>query len=197
MIMDAGLELQLRVLIPAVENSVSGNAIRPGDIIASRKGLSIEIGNTDAEGRVVLADALAFAEEDKPDLIVDLATLTGAARVAMGPDISPFFTDDEDLAADLARHSGEQADPLWRLPLWAPYRKMIDSPIADINNAGESPFAGAITAALFLKDFVSESKSWVHLDIFGWNPGNRPGRPKGGEAMGIRALFALLRERYG
>lgn len=197
MIMDAGLELQLRVLIPAVENSVSGNAIRPGDIIASRKGLSIEIGNTDAEGRVVLADALALADEEGPDLVVDLATLTGAARVAMGPDISPFFTDDEDLAADLARHSGEQADPLWRLPLWAPYRKMIDSPIADINNAGESPFAGAITAALFLKDFVSEAKSWVHLDIFGWNPGNRPGRPKGGEAMGIRTLFALLQERYG
>ena len=197
MIMDARLDVRLRVLIPAVENSVSGNAIRPGDILASRKGISIEIGNTDAEGRLVLADALALADEEKPDLLVDLATLTGAARVALGPDISPFFTDDEKLANDLARHGAEQADPLWRMPLWTPYRKMIDSPIADINNAGESPFAGAITAALFLKDFVGEAKSWVHLDIFAWNAADRSGRPKGGEAMGMRALFALLQERYG
>ena len=197
MIMDAGLEVRLRVLIPAVENSVAGNAIRPGDVLSSRKGISIEIGNTDAEGRLVLADALALADEEKPDLLVDLATLTGAARVALGPGISPFFTDDEKLATDLARHGAEQADPLWRMPLWAPYRKLIDSPIADINNAGESPHAGAITAALFLKDFVGQAKSWVHLDIFAWNPAGRRGRPKGGEATGMRALFALLQERYG
>lgn len=197
MIMDAGLKVRLRVLIPAVENSVSGNAIRPGDVIASRKGLSIEIGNTDAEGRLVLADALALADEEKPDLLVDLATLTGAGRVALGPDVNPFFTDDDELATDLANHSSGQADPLWRMPLWAPYRKMIDSPIADINNAGESPHAGAITAALFLKDFVGQAKSWVHLDIFAWNAADRSGRPKGGEATGMRALFALLQERYG
>ena len=197
MIMDAGLEVRLRVLIPAVENSVNGNAIRPGDVLDSRKGLSIEIGNTDAEGRVVLADALALADEEKPDLLIDLATLTGAGRVALGPDIGPFFTDDEDLAAAIARHAAEQSDPLWRMPLWAPYRNMIDSPIADINNAGESPHAGAITAALFLKDFVRQAKSWVHLDIFAWNATDRRGRPKGGEATGMRALFALLQERYG
>jgi leucyl aminopeptidase len=189
--------VRLRVLIPAVENSVAGNAIRPGDVLASRKGISIEIGNTDAEGRLVLADALALADEETPDLLIDLATLTGAGRVALGPDINPFFTGDEKLAADLARHAVEQADPLWRLPLWAPYRKMIDSPIADINNAGESPHAGAITAALFLKDFVGQAKSWVHLDIFAWNAADRHGRPKGGEATGMRALFALIQERYG
>ncbi len=197
MVMDAGLEVRLRVLIPAVDNNIDGNAMRPGDVIATRKGLSVEIGNTDAEGRVVLADALALADEEAPDLIVDCATLTGAARVALGPDLPAVFTTDDALAERLAHHGEAEADPLWRLPLWSPYRAMIDSPIADINNAGDSPFAGAITAALFLQDFVGRAKSWVHVDLFGWTPKARAGRPLGGEAQAMRALFATLRERYG
>ena len=197
MVMDAGLAVRLRVLIPAVDNNIDGNAMRPGDVIPTRKGLTVEIGNTDAEGRVVLADALALADEEAPDLIVDCATLTGAARVALGPDLPAVFTADDALAARLAHHCAAEADPVWRLPLWRPYRTMIDSPIADINNAGDSPFAGAITAALFLQDFVTAAKSWVHLDLFGWNPKARVGRPVGGEAQAMRALFAMLRERYG
>ena len=197
MIMDAGLDVRLRVLIPAVDNNIDGNALRPGDVIPTRKGLSIEIGNTDAEGRVVLADALALADEERPDLIIDCATLTGAARVALGPDLPAVFTADDDLAARLAHHGGAQADPVWRLPLWSGYREMIDSPIADINNAGDSPLAGAITAALFLQDFVTRAKCWVHVDLFGWNQKSRPGRPVGGEAQAMRALYAMLRERYG
>jgi leucyl aminopeptidase len=195
MIMEAGLPVRLRVLIPAVENSVSGEAFRPGDILKSRKGLTVEIGNTDAEGRLVLGDALALADQEQPDLLIDMATLTGAARVALGPDLPPFYTSDEAAAADLARHSLAQNDPLWRLPLWEPYNALFESQVADMNNSGDSGFAGSITAALFLKRFVERTKSYIHLDVYGWTPTAKPGHPKGGEAQGIRALFALIGER--
>lgn len=192
-----GARLRLRVLIPAVENSVAGDAFRPGDILQSRKGISVEIGNTDAEGRLVLADALALADEDKPDLLIDFATLTGAARVALGPQLPAAFTDDEELAAGLARHAQAEDDPLWRLPLWARYAGMLDSKVAQTNNVSSGGFAGAITAALFLQKFVENAASWLHLDLFAWNPSSRPGRPEGGEAQTIRALDALIRERLG
>ena len=197
LVMEAKLDIRLRVLIPAVENSVSGNSFRPGDVLKSRKGLSVEIGNTDAEGRLILADALAEADSEAPDLIIDMATLTGAARTALGPDLPPFYTDDEALAADLAAAAAREADPLWRLPLWRPYDGWLDSKIADVNHVSDGPFAGSITAALFLRRFVEKSKAWVHLDIYGWCPKAKPGRPVGGEAQGIRALFDLLRRRYG
>lgn len=197
MIMDAGLPVRLRLIVPAVENSVSGEAFRPGDIYPSRKGLTVEIGNTDAEGRLVLADALALADEEKPDLLVDLATLTGAARVALGPDLPAFFADDDLVAEELAALAGQVNDPLWRLPLWRPYAAKLDSPIADINHISSDGFAGAITAALFLKRFVDHAASWLHFDIFAWSPEARPGRPKGGEAQAIRALYALIKQRYG
>lgn len=196
MIMGLGLRIKLRVLIPAVENSVSSSSFRPGDILRARNGLSVEINNTDAEGRLVLADALALAAEDEPELIIDLATLTGAARVALGPDLPPFFTDDEDLAMDLAESAEATADPLWRLPLWPAYEGDIEPGIADLDNAPSSGMAGAITAALFLKRFVG-SIPWVHVDIYGWTPTARPGRPKGGESQGARALLHLLERRYG
>jgi len=196
MIMSAKLPVRLRVLIPAVENAISGNAFRPGDVLRSRKGLSVEIGNTDAEGRLVLADALALADEEKPDLIIDMATLTGAARVALGPDLPPFYTDDDDVAAAIAAAAAAEHDPLWRMPLWQPYTRLFESAIADINNSSETGFAGSITAALFLKRFVEKARSYVHFDIFAWTPAARPGRPKGGEAQGIRALFTMIRERY-
>ena len=194
MIMDAGLPVRLRVLIPAVENAIAGAAFRPGDVFTARNGLTVEIGNTDAEGRLVLADALALASEDEPDLIVDLATLTGAARVALGPEVVPFYTRDDALAAALARHGVAVADPVWRMPLWAPYMAMLKSRIADINNAGSGGHAGSITAALFLSRFVPETQSWLHGDIFAWNPATQPGKPEGGEAQLIRALYALLRD---
>ena len=197
MIMDAKLPVRLRLLVPTVENSISGPAFRPGDVLRSRAGVTVEIGNTDAEGRLILADALALAAEENPALLVDLATLTGAARVALGPEIPAIFTHDEGLAADLARHAEERADPLWRLPLWAPYESMIDSKIADINNAGTGGFAGSITAALFLDRFVPKSIPWIHGDIYAWNPSGKPGRPEGGEAQTIRALFSLIQERFG
>jgi leucyl aminopeptidase len=197
MIMSAGLELRLRVLIPAVENSVSANAYRPLDIIRSRKGLTVEIGNTDAEGRVILCDALAEADSEKPDLLIDMATLTGAARVALGPELPALFANDDAVAESVLRHGKAVDDPLWRLPLHKPYRRMIDSKFADINNSGESPFAGSITAALFLADFVDPGTHWLHLDIMAWNPSSRPGRPEGGEAGAIRALYALIAERAG
>jgi leucyl aminopeptidase len=196
MIMDAKLKVRLRVIIPAVENSISGIAFRPGDVFKSRKGITVEIGNTDAEGRLVLADALALADEEKPELVIDFATLTGAARVALGPDIPPAFTNDDALWDGLAKHAAQQADPLWRLPLWQPYMEMLGSRVADTNNVGGG-HAGAITAALFLSKFVSAAKSWLHLDIFAWNPKERPGRPEGGEAHSVRALYALLTEHYG
>lgn len=197
MVMGAKLPLRLRVLIPAVENSVSGRAMRPGDVFASRKGLTVEIGNTDAEGRLVLADALADADAQKPDLLIDVATLTGAARVATGMELPPFMTDDETLAADLARVAGAVQDPLWRLPLWRGYEDTLKSRIADINNNPAYNLAGAITAALFLNRFVEKTQSWVHLDIPGWIDRPKSGRPLGGEVNGARALYALLRERYG
>jgi len=176
MIMGAKLNLRLRVLIPAVENSVSGSAYRPGDVLTSRKGLTIEIGNTDAEGRLVLADALTEADSEAPELLIDVATLTGAARAATGMELPPFFTDDETLASDLMRHAAEVHDPLWRLPLWRGYEPTIASPIADLNNAPEYALAGATTAALFLNRFVSRAKSWVHFDIPAWIDRPRPGR---------------------
>lgn len=193
MIMDAKLKIDLRVIIPAVENSIAGNAFRPGDVYKSRKGLTVQIDNTDAEGRLILADALAYADEDAPDLLIDMATLTGAARVALGPDLPPFFTDDEDLAHDLVDASLETDDPLWRMPLYKGYEKNLRTPIADLTNAPAGGMAGAITAALFLKRFVGKSKSWVHFDIFGWAQSERPHSPMGGEAQGIRALYRFLR----
>jgi leucyl aminopeptidase len=196
LIVGAKLPVRLKVLVPAVENAISGDAFRPGDILMSRKGLSVEIGNTDAEGRLILADALSYADEEQTDLIVDLATLTGAARVALGPDLPPFYTNDETLAADLVSHAEAENDPLWRLPLWPPYEKLIESKFADINNASEGGFAGSIVAALFLRKFVERTRSYLHLDIFGWTPVAKPGRPFGGEAQGIRAIFALLKSRY-
>ena len=196
-IMTAKLPVRLRVIIPAVENAISGNAFRPGDILTSRKGLTVEIGNTDAEGRLILADALALADEESPDLLIDMATLTGAARVALGPDLPPFYTDDDEAAARLAIHAVAENDPLWRMPLWESYNSMIEPKIADISNSGESPFAGSMTAALFLKRFVEKARTYIHFDIFAWTPVAKAGRPKGGEAQGIRALFELIRERYG
>jgi len=197
LIMEAKLKLRLRVLVPAVENAIAGDAFRPGDVFKSRKGLTVEVGNTDAEGRLILADALALADEEKPEILLDMATLTGAARVATGPDLPPFYTDDETLAADISRHAFAVNDPLWRLPLWRAYYGMIESPVADLNNAGAGGFAGSITAALFLRRFVEQAKAYVHFDIFAWTPNAKPGRPKGGEAQAMRAMFALLSERYG
>lgn len=196
MIMDAKLPVRLRVLIPAVENSIAGNAFRPGDILKSRKGLTVEIGNTDAEGRLILGDALALADEEAPDLLIDMATLTGSARVALGPDLPPFYTSDEKLAGDVTRHSESQRDTLWRMPFWEPYYALFESPVADMNNSADTSFAGSLTAALFLKRFVENAKSYLHLDIYGWTPTAKPGFPKGGEAQGIRTLFSLISERY-
>jgi leucyl aminopeptidase len=197
MVMGSGLPIRLRVLVPAVENAISGNAFRPGDVLPSRKGLNVEIGNTDAEGRLILADALALADEEAPDLVVDFATLTGAARVALGPDLPPFMTEDDALADDLARLSGAVNDPVWRLPLWPPYASMLESKVADINHISGGAFAGSITAALFLRRFVTAAKAHVHFDIFAWTPKALPGRPEGGEVQAARLVYALLKERYG
>jgi leucyl aminopeptidase len=197
MIMSRGLKVALKVLIPAVENAIGGDAFRPRDIYVSRKGLSVEVGNTDAEGRLVLADALAFADESAPDVLIDMGTLTGAARVALGPDLPPFYTGDETLAADVFRHAKDENDPMWRLPLWPPYNALLDSKVADINNVSSGSFAGSITCALFLKRFVSAAKAWLHIDIYAWTPTAKPGRPEGGECQAARALYALLAERYG
>jgi leucyl aminopeptidase len=196
MVMDAKLKVRLRVLVPAVENAVAGNAFRPLDIFKSRKGPTVEIGNTDAEGRLVLADALALACEEKPDLLVDLGTLTGAARVALGPDLPPFYTNDEGLADAVTRCAKAENDPLWRMPLWPPYDSWLDSKVADINNAPSSGFAGSITCALFLQRFVSDVRSWLHVDIYGWTPSAKPARPEGGECQAARAIYKLLSERY-
>ena len=193
MIMALGLPLRLRVLIPAVENAVSANAFRPGDILTSRKGLTVEINNTDAEGRLVLADALAYGAEANPDLMISMATLTGAARVALGPDLSPCFTDDDALAQALQSQGDAVADPLWRLPFHEPYEAMIEPGIADLDNAPGGGFAGAITAALFLRRFVGDAR-YVHFDIYGWNPSAAPARPKGGVGMGARAILSALPE---
>jgi leucyl aminopeptidase len=198
MVMDAGLPVRLTVLVPAVENAISGDAMRPGDVLDTRKGLTVEVGNTDAEGRLILADALTRAQELEPDLTIDLATLTGAARVALGPQVIPFFTDDETLAADLAAAALAVRDPLWRLPLWAGYEDALEGDIADLRNDPEGwAQAGCVTAALFLKRFAPTTGSWVHFDVFAWNPKGRPGWAVGAEAQAIRALFHMLKVRFG
>lgn len=196
MIMDAQLPVNLRVLVPAVENSISANAFRPGDILPSRKGLSVQIDNTDAEGRLVLADALTLASEEDPGMLIDMATLTGAARVALGPELPPFYTDDESLASSLTQAALREADPIWRMPLYKPYETMLDTPIADLTNAPSGGFAGSITAALFLKRFVNPGLTWAHFDIYAWTPKEQPHAPVGGEAQAIRAIFAVLEDRY-
>ena len=195
LIMAAHLPVRLHMLVAAAENSIAGNAMRPGDIIKSRKGISVEIDNTDAEGRLVLADALTKAIQDKAELIIDFATLTGAARVALGPDLPAMFSNDESVASAILAASQAASDPLWRMPLWAPYMEMLDSDIADTSNSGGA-FAGAVTAALFLQKFVPDDVPWVHLDTFAWRPTSKPGRPKGGEALGLRAVFRYLTETY-
>ena len=195
LIMAAHLPVRLHMLVAAAENSISGNAMRPGDIIKSRKGITVEIDNTDAEGRLVLADALTKAIEDKAELIIDFATLTGAARVALGPDLPAMFSNDDSVAIGLLAASKAATDPLWHMPLWAPYMEMLDSDIADTSNSGGG-FAGAVTAALFLQKFVPDNVPWVHLDTFAWRPTSKPGRPKGGEALGLRAVFGYLAETY-
>jgi leucyl aminopeptidase len=197
LVMESRLPVQLHVLIPTVENAISGNAFRPGDVLTSRAGITVEIGNTDAEGRLILADAITRASEMRPDLIIDFATLTGAARVALGPDLPALFCSDDVLAAEFATAAEAADDPLWRLPLWAGYADMLKSDIADINNAGEGGFAGAITAALFLRRFAPKTVPWAHIDTFAWRPSPKPGRPKGGEALGLRAAFAMLQARFG
>ena len=197
MLMDRGAKLRLRVLLPVVENAISGSAFRPRDIYRSRKGLSVEIGNTDAEGRLILADALALADEEAPALIVDMATLTGAARVALGPEVVPFYTDDDRLADEVTRSAEAESDPLWRLPLWGPYDQLLDSKVADVNNVSSGGFAGSITAALFLRRFVTAAKAWLHCDIYAWNQSTKPGRPEGAECQAARALYHLLVARYG
>ncbi len=196
MIMMAGLPVRLRVLIPAVENMVSGNSFKPMDVIRTRKGTTVEIGNTDAEGRLVMCDALAEAVDQEPALMVDFATLTGAARVALGPDLPAMFCNDDATADSLVAAAARVEDPLWRMPLWQPYAKNIRSAVADVNNVSDGPFGGAITAALFLEKFVPSTIPWIHLDVFAWNPTVRPGRPKGGEAMSMRAVFAMIEERF-
>ncbi len=195
LIMAARLPVMLHMLVPAVENAIAGNAFRPGDILTSRKGLTVEIGNTDAEGRLVLADALTKAVEGEPGLIIDFATLTGAARTALGPDLPATFVNDDALAAELGAAGDVQADPLWRLPLHAGYDEMLASDVADLNNAPDGPFAGAITAALFLRRFVPAATPWAHLDTFAWRPSAKPGRPKGGDALGLRAVWSVLQSR--
>ena len=196
MVMDAKLKLQLDVFIPAVENSISGDAFRPGDVIASRKGLTVEIDNTDAEGRLILADALTRACEDQPALVLDFATLTGAARTALGPDIPPFYANDDVLAAEFAQAATETCDPIWRMPLWDAYDGDMDSPIADLKNTGDGAFAGSIYGALFLRRFVS-APAWAHFDIFAWAPKEKPSRPAGAEAQALRASFRVLKARFG
>jgi leucyl aminopeptidase len=196
-IMDTGLPVRLRVLLPCVENAVSGNAMRPLDIVRTRKGLTVEVGNTDAEGRLILCDALAEASTENPELLIDMATLTGAARVALGPELAALFCNDQALAKGLLAAAVAEEDPMWRMPLWRPYRKMIDSKVADINNVSESTHAGAITAALYLQEFVDPGIPWAHLDVMAWNPQSRPGRPEGAEATALRALYAHIAQRFG
>ncbi len=197
LVMRAKLPVRLRVLIPAADNSISGNAFRPGDVLPSRDGMTVEIGNTDAEGRLVLADAISLADEEAPDYLVTIATLTGAARVALGPDLPPLYADDEDFARGLLDSGHAVGDPLWRMPFWKPYDQLLKSTIADVNHIAEGSFAGSVIAALFLKRFVHEAKRFAHLDIFGWVPRERPGRPKGGEPQAARALFEYFRKELG
>lgn len=194
LVMGADLPVYLKLYVPAVENAISGHAFRPGDVLSSRKGLSVEIDNTDAEGRLILGDALTRACEESPELLIDFATLTGAARVALGPDLAPYYTDDEVLAAQIADGASDSGDPAWRMPLWAPYKAMLKSPIADLVNSAAGGMAGSITAAIFLKHFV-DAKSWVHLDVWAWREG-KYGRPAGGAACGLRAMWSMLQTRY-
>ncbi len=196
MIMDAKLPVRLRVLLPIVENAISAPAFRPGDVYPSRKGLTVEIGNTDAEGRLILADALALADEEAPELMFDFATLTGAARVALGPEITPFFTMDDALAGELEPTGRKLNDPVWRLPLWEPYDAWLDGKISTLNNIASGPFAGTIVAALFLRRFVEKTRGWAHFDIYGWNASTRPGKPEGGDAPTARLLYDFLERRY-
>ncbi len=196
MIMATGLPVRLRVLIPAVENSVSGNAMRPLDVIRTRKGLTVEVGNTDAEGRLVLCDALAEADSERPEILLDCATLTGAARVALGTDLPALFCNDDALAADMLSAGEVTLDPVWRLPLHQPYKELLKSDVADVNNVSEGGFAGAITAALYMEHFVSPTTPWAHFDMMAWNNSAKPGRPKGGEAQAVRGVFTMLRQRY-
>jgi leucyl aminopeptidase len=196
-LMARAAKIRLRLLIPAVENSISGTAFRPRDVYRSRKGITVEIGNTDAEGRLILADALALADEEEPELIADMATLTGAARVALGTEVVPFYTDDDGLAGELAGCASSENDPLWRMPLWQPYDQLLESKVADVNNVSGGSFAGSITAAMFLRRFVTAAKAWLHCDIYAWNQTSRPGRPEGAECQAARALDALLAARYG
>ena len=199
MIMDAGLKVRLRILLPIVENSVAANSFRPGDVYPSRKGLTVEIGNTDAEGRLILADALALADEEQPELMFNFATLTGAARVALGPDLPPFYCTSDEVADEILKAGFAANDPVWRLPLWDPYDSLLDGKISDINNVSSGPFAGSITAALFLRRFVEKTttgkSAWAHFDIYGWNPSSKPGRPEGGEAQTARLLYDLIEAR--
>ncbi len=196
LIMTAKLPVRLSLLIPAVDNAVSGSALRPGDVVTTRAGLSVEIDNTDAEGRLVLCDALTYGAEQKPELMIDFATLTGAARVALGPDLPALFASDDTLANGVLAAGRAVGDPLWQMPLWQPYQRMLDSSVADFTNSPTSRHAGAITAALYLQRFVPDAMPWLHLDTYAWNDADRPGRPRGGEAMGLRAVFAFLQQRY-
>jgi leucyl aminopeptidase len=196
LVMDAKLPVRLRLILPIVENAISANAYRPGDVLGTRKGLTVEIGNTDAEGRLILCDALALADEDKPELLIDTATLTGAARVALGPELPALFCADDAIADELVRAGLAEADPLWRLPLWSGYDDELSSKIADLNNVSSSGFSGAIFGALFLRRFVSEAHTWMHLDLYAWNGKERPGRPVGAEPQTVRALYAFLKNRY-
>jgi leucyl aminopeptidase len=197
MIMAANLDVRLRILLPLVENSVSGNAFRPLDVLRTRKGITVEIGNTDAEGRLILADALTEADSEKPEFLCDFATLTGAARTALGTDVPVLFANNREMSQAIQRAGEEVADPVWPLPLWMPYREKISSKVANLNNISEGPYAGAITAALFLNEFVSPKTRWAHLDFMGWNLGNQPGRPEGGEAQGMRAFYRAIAARFG
>jgi leucyl aminopeptidase len=197
LLMQLAAPIQLRVLIPAVENSVDGHSYRPGDVITSRQGITVEIGNTDAEGRLVLADALADADAEKPDLLIDLATLTGAARVALGPELPAAYSTDAALLDAFRATGDEEADPIWPMPLWAGYDDELASKVADIGNVPATPFAGSPIAALFLKRFVTATSRWLHVDLFAWNPKERPGRPVGAEAQCVRSLYRLIRARYG
>ena len=197
LVLESRLKLRLRVLIPIVENAIAAAAMRPGDVYRSRKGITVEVTNTDAEGRLILADALALADEETPDMLIDFATLTGAARVALGPDLPPLYSTDDTLAQDILAAGTRVGDPLWRMPLWAPYASMLDGSIADMQNSPAGGFAGSITAALFLKRFVDKAKAWVHCDIYGWNPKPRAHASEGGEPQAARAIFAMLERRYG
>jgi len=196
-VMSANLPVRLRVLLPMVENAVSGNAMRPLDVVKTRKGLTVEIGNTDAEGRLILCDALAEACSENPALLVDLATLTGAARVALGPELPALFCNDDETASGLLAASAVEDDPLWRMPLWRPYRRLLDSKVADLNNVSDGPHAGAITAALYLQEFVEPGIPWAHIDVMAWNARSRPGRPEGAEAQTLRALYTHIAQRFG